>query len=133
MAVTCFAYDYFTMEKSFPLFADVSSLFDDVSIDTASMGTLVTPSGRTGGELRKPPSYSAEENIRLHIPIIYVRWFVMRPVRALLFMYADFDEQETAFACWLEMWKHWDGRRDPTAKGYALYMDVPNVHVYEKV
>lgn len=94
------------MENSFWLLADVSNLLDDVPTDTASMGTLASPSHGTFDKLRYLPQYSVVEYIRFHIAKIGARPSAIMPTGEAFGMPACLKERDTAFTGWSRRCKH---------------------------
>lgn len=99
-------------------------MLEDVSTDSASISTSATPSGGIGGELRHPPSYSAEEYICRQAPKIDARPLAIKPTRELFTMRTVLEEREKAFAGWFTKCNRWAGRRGPTVVTNPDFMNM---------
>lgn len=73
-------------------------MLNNISIDTVSMGTPVTPSDGTGGDLLYAPPYSVEEFICIHVPKIDARRFLMMPAGEVFVVRAGPEDRQAAFA-----------------------------------
>lgn len=104
VVLLCFKCAPFIMENSFSPRAYVSNLLNNLSTDTAAMGTPVTQWGATGDRLRYLPSYILEEYIRLPVPKIDARQLAIVPTCEVSAMLDGFDERATVFAGWFKRW-----------------------------
>lgn len=132
MVYPCFKYALFVMEIWYRLPAAVFDLLEDVSTDTASMGTTATLSGGTGGEPRYLLPYIVEEYICPYTPKLDAGRFAIIPTGEVFLMRAGLEEQETAFAGWVRKRKHWGRKWDLTVETYADYMDIPFIRSFDE-
>lgn len=78
----------------------------------------------TGGEVRYPQSYSADENIRLHIPKMAERRFSITPTVDAFTIHGSLGELETSVAGWFKRMKQSVGRLDLTDETHAFFMHM---------
>lgn len=62
------------------------------------------------------------------MPKVNASGFAIMPVVEALTRRAENDGRETAYGGRYKKWKHWEGRRYPTAETHTPFMYMPFMH-----